>query len=209
MSLSPAELISTDFKEARDLHERLAPLMPRIAEAAEACAVAFRAGGKIVVFGNGGSAADAQHIAAEFVGRFEIERPSLPALALTVNTSVLTAIGNDYDFDTVFERQVQALVRKEDVVIGLSTSGNSKNVVRGLLAAKEIGAATIGMTGDKGRIKDDARISIAVPSSHTPRIQEIHILIGHAIAHAAEAMLSHDRRDGGTPPHPSASTALV
>ncbi len=159
-----------------------------------------------MTFGNGGSAADAQHIAAEFVGRFERERTPLAALALTVNTSVLTAIGNDYDFDVVFERQVQALVRREDVVIGLSTSGNSKNVVRGILAAKKIGATTIGITGAKGRIRNDASIAICVPSDHTPRIQEAHILIGHAIAHAVEAALIRDapaapltrRRSGNT-----------
>ena len=183
--MSPAfkKHIAADLAEARALQGRLRALIPSIERAAHACAEALRKNGKIVVFGNGGSAADAQHIAAEFVGRFERERMPLPALALTVNTSILTAIGNDYDFDAVFERQVQALVRREDVVIGLSTSGNSKNILRGIRAAKKIGATTIGLTGRGGRIKDDATIAIAVPSAHTPRIQEIHTLIGHIIAH--------------------------
>ncbi|MEK7541714.1 MAG: SIS domain-containing protein [Patescibacteria group bacterium] len=194
MSLSLNGLIAADLREAERLHRNLKGLLPRIAEAAAACAEALQRGGKIVVFGNGGSAADAQHIAAEFVGRFEKERMPLPALALTVNTSVLTAIGNDYDFGAIFERQVQALVRTEDVVIGLSTSGNSKNVVRGILAAKKIGAVTVGLTGRGGRIKDDAAIAIAVPSARTPRVQEIHILIGHAIAHAVEAAMPPDAR---------------
>lgn len=144
-------------------------------------------GGKILLFGNGGSAADAQHIAGEMIGRLLLERESLPAIALTTNSSVVLALGNDYGFDTVFERQVAGLAQKEDVVIGISTSGNSSNVIRGIIKAKEKGAKTIALTGGKGGIlKDVADFSIIIPSGNTQRIQEAHILVSHIICAEVE-----------------------
>jgi D-sedoheptulose 7-phosphate isomerase len=158
-----------------------------IAAVAESIVKAMQQGGKLLLFGNGGSAADAQHIAAEFVGRFAIERAALPAFALSVNTSCLTAIGNDYGFDQVFARQIEAFGKPGDVAVGISTTGNSPNVLRGLAKAKEIGLTTAGLTGDSGgKMKTDADYCICVPSRETPRIQECHILIGHAIAELVE-----------------------
>ena len=149
---------------------------------AKACAVALANGNTIFFCGNGGSAADCQHIAAEFVGRFVKERKGLPAIALTTDTSILTAIGNDYGYDEVFARQVEALVRTGDVVIGISTSGNSKNVLKALTRAKEHGAVIFGMTGNNiGAINEITERTIAIPSTITARIQEGHILAGHII----------------------------
>lgn len=149
---------------------------------AEMCAGAIQKGNVIFFMGNGGSAADSQHLAAEFVGRFVRERKALPAIALTTDTSLLTAIGNDYGFEQVFVRQVNALVRKDDVVVGISTSGNSPNVVKALQAAKAQGAATIGLTGGSGGImRELCDACIVVPSKVTARIQEAHILIGHMV----------------------------
>ncbi len=137
-------------------------------------------GNKIILFGNGGSAADAQHIAAEFTGRFLQERRGLPAIALTTDTSALTAIGNDYGFENIFSRQVEALAVPGDLIIGISTSGNSANVLNGLKYAKLIGCKTIGLTGNTGgNMNDICDINIVVPSNVTARIQEMHILIGH------------------------------
>ena len=158
-----------------------------IAGGAEALVNAFRQGQKVLLFGNGGSAADAQHIAAEFVGRFVIERAALPVLALSVNTSCLTAIGNDYGFDRVFARQIEAFGRAGDVAVGISTSGNSANVLLGLAKAKEMGMTTVALAGASGgRMKHSADYCICAPSAETPRIQECHILIGHVIAELAE-----------------------
>ncbi len=148
---------------------------------------ALKQGHKLLVFGNGGSAADAQHIVAELVGRFAFDRPPLPALALSVNSSSMTAIGNDYGFDLVFSRQIQALGRAGDVALGISTSGNSANVVQGVLIARELGLHTIGLTGAKGgKLKDAASHCISVPSEETPRIQECHILVGHILSELVE-----------------------
>ena len=139
-------------------------------------------GNKILLFGNGGSAADAQHIAAEFTGRFVKERRGLPAIALTTDTSALTAISNDYGFAKLFERQVEALANPGDVLIGLSTSGNSENVINALVQGNKIGCKTIGLTGKSGGLMSSScNINIIVPSENTARIQEIHILIGHII----------------------------
>ncbi len=144
-------------------------------------------GNKVLLFGNGGSAADAQHIAAEFVGRFAFDRPALPALALSVNTSCVTAIGNDYGFDLVFARQIEALGRSGDVAIGISTSGNSSNVLRALSVSKKMGLHTVGLTGcTGGKVKDVVDHCICAPSNETPRIQECHILIGHVISEIVE-----------------------
>ena len=147
-------------------------------------------GGKVILFGNGGSAADAQHIAAEFVGRFVHHRPSLPAIALTTNTSVLTSISNDYGFEQVFARQVEGLGRPGDVVIAISTSGRSPNVIAGVLAARKKGLSTIGLTGgDGGDLATAVDLPIVIPSSNTPRIQECHITVGHILCDVVEKML--------------------
>ena len=144
-------------------------------------------GKKIVIFGNGGSAADAQHIVAEFIGRFKIERKSLPAIALTSNSSILTALANDYSYDTIFSRQCEGLVKDGDVAIGISTSGNSKNVKKGLTASKKLGAITIGLLGSKGgSIGKICDVSIIINSSSTPRIQEAHRTIYHIICEEVE-----------------------
>jgi D-sedoheptulose 7-phosphate isomerase len=150
----------------------------------------YRAGGTLFVFGNGGSAADAQHIAAEFLGRFYIERAPMAAHALTVNTSALTAIANDYSFDEVFARQLRALGRRGDVALGISTSGNATNVVRALEAAREIGVVAVALTGSGGgKARSVADHWVGVPSDDTPRIQEAHIAIGHIWSAMVEAAL--------------------
>lgn len=153
-----------------------------IVKFAEIISTTLANGNTIFFMGNGGSAADSQHLAAEFVGRFKIERKGLAAIALTTDTSILTAVGNDYGFEEVFARQVQALVRPGDTVVGLSTSGNSPNVVKALDLANELGAVTIGLTGKAGGVMNDkCNICIKVPSDVTARIQELHILIGHTV----------------------------
>ncbi len=148
---------------------------------------AFQQGNKLLLFGNGGSAADAQHIAAEFVGRFAYDRAALPALALSVNTSCVTAIGNDYGFDLTFARQLDALGKPGDVAIGISTSGNSPNVICGLMTARKRGLRTVALTGcTGGKVKETVEFCVCAPSAHTPRIQECHILLGHIISELVE-----------------------
>ncbi len=155
----------------------------------------FKNNGKVVLCGNGGSAADAQHIAGELVGRFQLERQALPAIALTTNTSILTAVANDYDYNMVFSRQVEALVTEKDIVIGISTSGNSRNVLEALEAARSKGARTIVLTGANGeKMAEIADLVLAVPSHNTARIQEAHITIGHIVCELVEAQLfSNDK----------------
>ena len=151
-------------------------------------------GGKLLIMGNGGSAADAQHIAAEFVGRFFKERRALPAIALNTNTSSLTAIANDYSYEDIFSRQVEALAKPGDVVIGISTSGNSKNVVEGIKKADSLGCLTVGLTGKSGgKLKDVAKMVIRVDSDSTPIIQEMHIAIGHMISNIVEDLVSNEQ----------------
>jgi len=164
-----------------------------VAKVSELLVGAFQNGNKVLLFGNGGSAADAQHIAAEFVGRFAFDRPALPALALNVNTSCVTAIGNDYGFDLVFSRQIEALARAGDVAVGISTSGQSPNVIRAMSTAKKMEMHTVGLTGssEKG-LKDAVEYCICVPSTETPRIQECHILIGHIISELVEQTIFHE-----------------
>jgi len=172
-------------------------------DVAQVLIAAYRAGNSLFVFGNGGSAADAQHIAAEFLGRFYIERPSLAAHALTVNTSALTAISNDYSFEEVFARQLHALGRAGDVALGISTSGNAANVVRGLAAAREKRITAVALTGSRGgRAKEVADYWVGVPSDDTPRIQEAHITIGHIWSALVESALFGDlaRRDADAAP---------
>jgi len=171
------------LNESADLKRQIAEtLSPQILEAINTVRKSFESGGKLLLMGNGGSAGDAQHIAAEFIGRYKLERKPVPAIALTVDSSILTCVGNDYGYENVFERQVRGLAKKEDAVIGISTSGTSENVVRGIAAAKTIGAATIGLLGKGGgTLKDMVDVAIVVPSSDTARIQEAHITIGHII----------------------------
>jgi D-sedoheptulose 7-phosphate isomerase len=148
----------------------------------EAITAALKAGNKILLFGNGGSAADAQHLAAEFINRFIIERPPLPAIALSTDTSVITSIGNDYDFSEIFSKQIRAIGQAGDIAWGISTSGSSPNVIKAIEAAKKIGMVTIGLTGkDGGEIAKIVDYSLNVSSSSTPRVQEVHITVGHAI----------------------------
>lgn len=155
----------------------------------------LRAGGKVMFFGNGGSAADAQHLAAEFTGRYLKERRALPALALHANTSAVTAIGNDYGFDLIFARQIEALGKEGDVAVGISTSGNSPNVMRALEVAKLKSIYTVALTGvSGGKMKDMADCTIRIPSQETPRIQECHILTGHIICEIAEGLLFEDTK---------------
>jgi D-sedoheptulose 7-phosphate isomerase len=158
-----------------------------VAEVSGLLVSALKQGNKLLLAGNGGSAADAQHIAAEMVGRFAFDRPALPALALSVNSSCVTAIGNDYGFDQVFSRQIEALARPGDVFIGISTSGNSANVLRAVDAAKKMGLRTVALTGlNGGKLKAAAERCICAPSNETPRIQECHILIGHIVSELVE-----------------------
>lgn len=162
-------------------------MVRQVAEVARRWVAALREGHKILLFGNGGSAADAEHIAAELVGRYRRERLAPPALALTTNSSSLTAIGNDYSFDSVFARQVEALGVQGDVAVGISTSGKSANVPRGIAAANARGLVTVGLTGKaRGRLKRQARYCLCVPSEETPRIQEAHLLIGHILCELVE-----------------------
>ena len=178
-----AEHLAT-FNEISDNH------IETLAKIADSIVKCYRNDKKVVLFGNGGSAADAQHIAAELVGRYTMERRSLPAIALNINTSVLTAIANDYHHHQIFERQVEGLVNPGDIVIGISTSGNSENVIRGVLKAKEKEALTIALTGrEGGKLKDAAHIVFEVPSNKTSRIQEVHITAGHIICELVEQTL--------------------
>lgn len=174
------------LRTSEALHRASASVIPQVAQVAELIAQAYRRGGKVVLFGNGGSASDAQHIAGELVGRFRFDRPSLPAVALTGNTSVLTAIANDFGYEDVFARGVEGLVREGDVVIGLSTSGESPNVLKGIEAAKRRGAKTVAFCGSKGRLASLCDVALAVPSTDTPRIQEVHITLGHILCELVE-----------------------
>src|SRR5713101_2513826 len=169
-------------------------LISTAAKVSEILVHALKQGNKVLIFGNGGSAADAQHIAAEFVGRFAFDRPALPALALSVNTSCVTAIGNDYGFDFVFSRQIEALGRSGDVAIGISTRGNSPNVLQALTVAKKMGLHTVALTGcTGGKLKEAVDYCICVPSNETPRIQECHILVGHVISELVEQTIFHEQ----------------
>ena len=188
------ERVKQFLKTSGDLKYQVADtLSGEILTAANAISNRLTNGGKLLLMGNGGSAADSQHIAAELIGRFKKERKAIPALALTVDSSSLTALGNDYGFDTIFSRQVEALATANDAVIGISTSGNSPNVIRALKLAREIGAITIGFMGNSGgNMKDCVDISIIVPSNDTARIQEVHITIGHIICEIIEQDLVNE-----------------
>jgi len=180
--------IKESLMESAELKRAIAETMAdSIEKAVDVICSALKSGKKVLLMGNGGSAADAQHIAGEFVGRFKKERKAIPAISLSTDTSILTAIGNDYGFEKVFERQIEALGEKGDVVIGISTSANSENVYRAMKLAKEKGLITIGLLGnDGGKIKGLSDIALIVPSKNTPRIQEAHITIGHIICEGVE-----------------------
>ena len=190
MILPTEELIRRRIETSIGVKQKLIEQAHLLAQVAEVLIKAYQGGKKVLLFGNGGSAADAQHIAAELVGKYYLDRKPLPAEALTVNTSSLTAIGNDYAFEQMFARQVEALGNEGDVVVGISTSGNSPNVIEGVRAAKRKGMITVGLTGvDGGCLKDQVDYCLCVPSKDTPRIQETHILIGHILCELVEQAL--------------------
>jgi len=185
------EEIAQVFRESADLKLRfIRQNADALAQVVRMIVEAFKSGNKVLLFGNGGSAADAQHLAGEFVNRFLIERPPLPAIALTTDTSVLTSISNDYGYVDSFAKQVKALGKEGDVAIGISTSGSAANVIKAVRVAKEMGLKTVGLAGnDGGELAKVADIAIVVDSPVTPRIQEVHITIGHAICEMVDRML--------------------
>lgn len=170
----------------------------RMIQAAEMLATALVSGHKILIFGNGGSAADAQHIAAEFVNRFRIERQPLAALALTTDTSIITSIANDYQFAEIFEKQIRALGKKGDVAVGISASGNSVNVIRAVAAAKEIGLLTVGLTGRGGKLAELADLNFSVASRTTARIQESHMVLLHLLCDLVDRILFPEKHKNET-----------
>ena len=183
-------IIKKHFIDTIKIKEKLlrdTAILNNISEVCKIFINTFTTGGKIIIAGNGGSAADAQHIAGEFVGRFYFDRPGLPSMALTTDTSILTAIGNDYGFQKIFSRQLKTYGVKGDIFLGISTSGNSKNIIEALNTSKDMNIHTVGLTGNEGGcMKELCDICIIVPSSDTPRIQECHILIAHAICAIVE-----------------------
>ena len=190
-SFDPMKKIIRNILEASITAKRdcIESNIDNILKAADLLAACVSGGNKVLIFGNGGSAADAQHLAAEFVNRFQIERPPLAAIALTTDTSILTSIGNDYHFDDIFSKQVAALGRKGDIAWGISTSGNSANVVKAIKSARKIGMATIGMTGRGGQLAACADLVFKVASETTARIQESHITVGHILCDLLERKL--------------------
>ena len=185
------ETILLRFKENSEVKARfLKESLPSLLEVITLVSKAFEAGNKVLFFGNGGSAADAQHLAAEFVNRYIINRPPLPAIALTTDASILTSVSNDLAFDEIFAQQIRALGKEGDVAVGISTSGNSPNVIKAIEVAKKIGIKTVALTGnDGGTLAKMADLSLVVPSNSTPRIQETHILIGHILCEMVEHQL--------------------
>lgn len=183
------ETIKAELKESIEVKNLVIKnLVPQIEKAARLMIDALKAGNKIMFFGNGGSAADSQHLAAELIGRYRKDRKSLPAISLTTDTSILTAVSNDYGFETVFARQIEGLAKPGDVAFGISTSGNSRNVIEGLEKAKGMDCKAIGLLGcDGGRIAEVVDIAITVPCRTTPRIQESHITIGHILCQLIES----------------------
>lgn len=188
------EVVIRELEESANIKRIMAQnLADVIADAARIILNVYRAGGKVLLIGNGGSAADAQHIAAELVGRFKLERVGLPAIALTTNTSSLTALANDYGYDTVFSRQLEALASDKDVLIAITTSGTSTNILKAVEMARSKGLVVIALTGENGgKLKDMADSTIVVPSNDTARIQEAHITIGHIICHLVEKELFNE-----------------
>ncbi|MDR6953018.1 D-sedoheptulose 7-phosphate isomerase [Ancylobacter sp. 3268] len=194
-STDRAAVISAYFAETERLMKRLTEVSDDVASAAEAWMAALTNGGKVIFCGNGGSAADAQHLAAELMGRFLFDREPMAALSLTVDTSALTAIGNDYGYENTFSRQLRGIGRAGDVLVGMSTSGNSANVVKAFEVAREMGIVTIGLTGaNGGRMTALSDILIAVPHGQTNHIQEAHITVGHLICALVESTLCSPKR---------------
>ena len=186
--MNSTENLQNAIAEHQAMFAKLSALIPQISQVEEELKACLKRGGKILLMGNGGSAADSQHIAAEIVGRYKKERRGLPAIALTTDTSILTSVGNDYGYDYIFTRQIEALCRPEDIVIGITTSGNSKNVVAAIEEANKIGATTIGLTGGTGgKLSTLCKINLVMPSSDTPRIQEAHIFVGHSLCDLLES----------------------
>ena len=178
------DIIKNEINEHIRVANSLHSLTEAVIKSSQLCIDSLKNGGKILLFGNGGSAADAQHIAAELVGTYKVERKGLPAIALTTDTSAITSIGNDFGYNHVFSRQVEALANKGDVAIGISTSGKSDNVINALKLASKLNCITIGFSGqDGGEMNQICNINLVVPSEDTPRIQEMHIFIGHTICH--------------------------
>lgn len=185
--------IDKEIRDSLEVKKKLlesTEIMAQLRRACEQVIDVYKNGRKILVAGNGGSAADAQHIVAEFVSRFYFDRPGLPAIALTTDTSIITAIGNDYGYEKLFSRQIEANGAEGDIFMGISTSGNSANVIAGLKQAKEQGIFCLGFSGESGgKMKELSDLCICVPSSNTPRVQESHILMGHIICAAVEEAL--------------------
>lgn len=182
-----SEYIRNQILAIADNFKTLAAMAGEIEQVARVCADTLKAGNKIMFCGNGGSAADSQHLAAELVGRYKLNRPAMNALALTVDTSILTAVGNDYGYETVFSRQLQGLGRSGDLLVGLSTSGNSQNIVLAMELARRMGVRTVALTGQGGgEMKTVADFCIAVPSDATNNIQEMHIAVGHLVCELVE-----------------------
>ena len=184
------ELVKQALEEHQSTLEKLMDsLQEEIANACTMVVSTIKSGNKVILFGNGGSAADAQHIAAEFTGRFVKERRGLPAIALTTDTSALTAIGNDYGFEKIFERQVEALANAGDLLIGISTSGNSPNVIKAFSLGSTLGCRLLGLSGNSGgKMNESCDLNLVVPSATTARIQEMHILIGHILCSAVDEL---------------------
>lgn len=183
------KVVKKQIENAIAINRYLADNTDALLNIAEQVALALEKGNKVLIFGNGGSAADAQHIAAELAGRFYKERPPLPAIALTTNTSSLTAIANDYGYEELFAHQIKGLAKQDDIAIGISTSGNSPNVIKGIEQAKRLGVVTIAFTGSGGKLRGLADYELSIPSTDTPRIQEAHITAGHIICYLVEEAL--------------------
>jgi D-sedoheptulose 7-phosphate isomerase len=199
-SSGPVERLFVDFQQAIDDHQAvmaaLSTLLPELQRVAERMTESVRSGGTVFWFGNGGSASQSQHFATELVGRYLVDRPGLASIALTTDGALLTAVANDGAFDDVFSRQLDALCRPGDVAIGLSTSGNSANVVRGIEAAHERGAFTVAITGaDGGKVAHVADAALRVPAGDTPRIQEAHLFLGHELCHLVETAMVEGEPD--------------
>jgi len=190
--VTTVDVLRHNIERSVEIHGRfLEACLPALARAADALIQAYSTGHKALFLGNGGSAADAQHLAAEFLGRYLREREPLPAIALSANTSALTAIGNDYGYEQTFSRQLRALSRRGDVAVGISTSGNSQNVIEAMICARDLGLVTIALTGASGGLlRGVVDVLIDVPSDETPRIQECHILAGHALCDAVESAIA-------------------
>ncbi len=187
--------IEREIRESIAVKEQLVGVTQLIADAARLIIASMRNGGKLIVFGNGGSAADAQHLSAELVGRYRQDRKAFPAIALTTDSSALTSISNDYGFETIFSRQLEALGKPGDVVVAISTSGNSPNVLQAVATSKKLGIASIGLTGKSGgKLRSSVDVCLSVPSDSTPRIQEAHSLIIHILSGIVEDAMVNDSR---------------